>query len=136
MLRFMRRLAVLEDNQRLLEERIETLREVLPPLVAARVCAAIVIGSVAEGRARDESDLDLLLIVRTGLPKRSDYEWWDREVEPLLHRGRDRRFPIQPVFIGRDSLSTTEPHMRRAIDSGIVLWDPEALLDDQRRTGS
>jgi len=124
----MRRLAILDDNQRLLERRIERLRAALPVVVARRVCAAVVIGSVAEGRARDESDLDVVLVLGSGSPTRADYAWWDREVEALLRPAGDGRFPLQPVFIGRAALTTTEPHLRRALDTGIVLMDPEGLL--------
>jgi predicted nucleotidyltransferase len=63
-----RRLAILGDNQALLERRIEALRHVLPPVVRGRMCGAMVIGSVAEGRARDESDIDLLLVLDRGVP--------------------------------------------------------------------
>jgi hypothetical protein len=95
----------------------------------------VVIGSVAEGKARAESDLDLLLVLRHGAPCRSDYAWWDRAIAPLLDE-RQQRFPIQPLFIARTSLATTEPHLRRAIDSALVLWDPEGMLDDQPRPGA
>lgn len=126
-----RRYAILDDNQGLLEERVDTLRRVLPELVAARVCAAMVIGSVAEGRARDESDIDLLLVLHSGTPQRSDYRWWDAEVKTRLGLAADRRFPVEPVIVGRDSLSTTEPNLRGALRTGIVVWDPEDVFDDQ-----
>ena len=131
-----RRYAILDDNQRLLERRIEELKGLLPGLIASRMCAAMVIGSVAEGRARDESDLDLLLVLRQGAPRRSDYGWWDREVLPRLGALADRRFSVQPVIIGRDSLATKEPHLRRAMKTGVVLWDPGGLFDDEPRLGA
>jgi predicted nucleotidyltransferase len=53
-----RRYAILDDNQQLLERRLAALKAQLPPRIAARACAALVIGSVAEGRARDDSDVD------------------------------------------------------------------------------
>ena len=59
-----RRLAILDDNQRVLEERLVALHATLPRLVGERVSAAMVIGSVADGRARDTSDVDLLLVLR------------------------------------------------------------------------
>jgi hypothetical protein len=131
-----RRYAILDDNQRLLEQRIVVLRELLPSLIAGRACAAMVIGSVAEGRARDESDLDLLLVLCEGSPRRSDYDWWDREVLPHLAPIANGRFTIQPVIVGRASLATTEPHLRRAMATGIVLWDPRSLFDDESRLGA
>lgn len=124
-----RRYALLDDNQRLLEARLEELVERLPGLVASRVCAASVIGSVAEGCARDQSDLDLVLVLREGEPRRSDYEWWESEVAPAL--GVQQRFPTSPVFIARTSLATIEPNLRRALDRGIALWDPEGRLHDE-----
>jgi len=124
-----RRYAILDDNQRLLEERLALLRRELPALVARRVCAAMVIGSVAEGQARDASDIDLVLVLAEGDPRRADYDWWDTEVRPMLPG--DKRFPVQPVFISRASVRTTEPQLRRALDGGLRLWDPEDVFHDQ-----
>ena len=124
-----RRYAILDDNQRLLEERVELLRRVIPVLTAPRVCAATVIGSVAEGRARDASDVDLVLVLADGAPRRSDYDWWDNEVRPRLPENQP--FPVQPIFISRASVRTTEPQLRRALDGGLRLWDPEDVFHDQ-----
>ncbi|MCC6765709.1 MAG: nucleotidyltransferase domain-containing protein [Deltaproteobacteria bacterium] len=125
----MRRYAILDDNQRVLEGRLAELIRTLPALVAARVAAACVVGSVAEGRARDASDVDVVLVLREGEPRRSDYDWWDDAVLPFLAPAR--RFPVQPVFIARESLATTEPNLRRALASCIPLWDPEGVFDDE-----
>lgn len=61
-----RRYAILDDNDRLLDERLRRLARTLPSLARTRVVAANVIGSVAEGRARDGSDIDLVLILDEG----------------------------------------------------------------------
>ena len=82
------------------------------------------------GRARDGSDIDLLLILRAGTPTRGDYAWWDRVVAPRLTCA-SARFPLQPVLVGKTALATTEPNLRRALRSKLVLWDPEGLFDDQ-----
>jgi hypothetical protein len=124
-----RRYAILDDNQRELETRLAMLRQTLPGLIAARACAAMVIGSVAEGRAGDASDIDVVVVLREGVPARADYRWWDGEVAPRLAAAR---FPVQPLVIGRASLGTAEPHLRRALDGGIPLWDPEGCFDDER----
>lgn len=126
-----RRFALLDDNQRLIEERLLALTRDLPGLVAEQICAAMVIGSVAAGAARDESDIDLILVRRTGEPKRADYDWWDAEVAPGLGPSRGVRFPVQPIVISRQALATSEPNLRHALRSGIVLWDPEGLFRDQ-----
>jgi predicted nucleotidyltransferase len=131
-----RRYAILDDNQRLLEQRLASLKELLPPLIAGRACAAMVIGSVAQGTARDESDIDLLLVLRQGDPERSDYDWWDHEVLPHLGSLANRRFTVQPVIVGRPSLATGEPNLRRAMKIGIVLWDPDGIFHDQSRPGT
>ncbi len=123
------RYAILDDNQRELEVRLATLRETLPGFIAARACAVMVIGSVAKGRAGDESDIDVIVVLREGVPSRAHYRWWDDEVAPRLPTGR---FPVQPVIIGRASLVTAEPHLRQALDRGIPLWDPEGCFHDQR----
>ena len=125
-----RRYAILDDNDRLLEQRLDALRRILPPSIADRICGAMVIGSVAEGRARDASDIDLLLVLRNGTPRRADYAWWDAAVAPRL-ASDDGRFPVSPLLVGRSALTTVEPNLRRALQSGIPLWDPEGLFDDQ-----
>lgn len=125
------RYAILDDNQRLLAERIARLRVELPDLICERMCAAMIIGSVAAGRARDESDIDLLLVLRQGSPRRTDYQWWDENVQARLLGGGPQRFPVQPLIISRQSLSTREPNLRSALDTGIPIWDPEALFHDQ-----
>jgi predicted nucleotidyltransferase len=126
-----RRLAILDDNQLALEERLAALRLVLPAAIAARACAAMVIGSVADGRARDASDIDLVVVLDTGLPRRADYAWWDEAVAPALPAFAGDRFPVHPVLIGRSALHTTEPNLRRALANGIPLWDPEGIFHDQ-----
>lgn len=124
-----RRYAILDDNQSELERRLTELERTLPSLVEDRIAAACVIGSVAEGRARDESDVDVVLVLREGEPRRSDYEWWDATIAPKLPRAPG--FPIQPLFIARASLATTEPHLREALIRRLPLWDPERMFDDQ-----
>lgn len=123
-----RRLALLDDNDRILEQRLAALAATLPQLIESRICAVAVIGSVAEGRARDESDLDLLLVLREAEPRRTDYAWWDDQVEPNLPLRSGERFPIQPVIVGRASLATSEPNLRAALQSALPLWDPEDLF--------
>jgi hypothetical protein len=126
-----RRLAILDDNDERLRRRLAALQGLLPPLIDARACAAIVIGSVAEGRARDASDIDVVIVLRAGAPRRDDYRWWDAHVVPGLQEAPDGCFPVQPVIIARTSLTTDEPHLRAALAMGIPLWDPDHLLDDQ-----
>ncbi|MCW5890170.1 MAG: hypothetical protein KIT14_06420 [bacterium] len=130
-----RRYAILEDNDRAIAGRLEALRTCLPALIADRVCAVMVIGSVSEGRARDHSDLDLLLVLRAGLPRRSDYTWWDVVVAPHLPvpAAGPSGFPIAPVFVGRGAKSSAEPNLRRALEIGIPLWDPEGFFHDESR---
>ena len=48
-----RRLAILDDNHERLHQRLVALRRLLPPLIAGRACAAIVIGSVAKAMAEE-----------------------------------------------------------------------------------
>lgn len=125
------RLAILDDNHEWLTQRLATLRRLLPPLISSRACAAIVIGSVAEGRARDASDIDVVVVLNAGEPRRADYQWWDAHVVPGLDEPADGRFPVQPVIIGRASLETEEPHLRAALAIGIPLWDPDHLVGDK-----
>ena len=124
-----RRFAILDDNDRVLAERLDALAAALPTLLRPRVAAAVVIGSVAEGLARDESDVDVVLVLADEAPRRAHYRWWDVEVAPRLPR--KPRFPVQPIFIGRESVHTEEPTLRAALEHGLRLWDPEGLLDDQ-----
>ena len=124
-----RRFAILDDNDRVLAERLDALAAALPMLLRPRVAAAVVIGSVAEGLARDESDVDVVLVLADEEPRRAHYRWWDAEVAPQLPR--EPRFPVQPLFIGRESVHTGEPTLRAGLEHGIRLWDPEGLLDDQ-----
>jgi hypothetical protein len=123
------RYAILDDNQCALEERLARLRAVLPGMIGGRVAAAMVIGSVAAGEARDGSDIDLVLVLGAGAPCRADYTWWEAEVRPHLPAAKG--FPVEPLFIGRGALTTTEPHLREALRTGIPLWDPEGLFGDQ-----
>lgn len=126
-----RRYAILDDNQTILAEKLSELGRLLPALLAPRICAALVIGSVAAGQAHDVSDVDLLLILDRGSPRRSDYDWWEAVVSPRLGVLAGRPFAVQPVIVGRDALHTTEPHLRQALRAGIPVWDPKGLFDDQ-----
>jgi Nucleotidyltransferase domain len=131
-----RRLAILDDNHEWLTRRIGALRRQLPPLIASRACAALVIGSVAEGRAHDASDIDVVIVLRVGEPRRADYRWWDTHIAPGLDEPTDRRFPLQPVIIARASINTDEAHLRTALATAITLWDPEHLFDDKPEAGA
>ena len=122
--------ALLADNDERIEARLEQLRRRLPPVVRPKVCAAMVIGSDALGRARDESDIDLVLVLNEGGPRRSDYTWWDETAGPALELP-EKPFPVHPLFLSRESLRTEEPQLRAALQSGIPLWDPEGCFDDQ-----
>ena len=126
-----RRHAILDDNDERLARRLDALRQCVPSLIGSRACAAMVIGSVAEGRARDGSDIDLVVVLREGEPRRGDYRWWDVLVAPGLDEPADGRFPVQPLIIARASLATDEPHLHEALATGIPLWDPERLFHDQ-----
>ena len=128
------RFALLPDNDSLLAEHLDRLSACLPGLLAPRVAAAIVIGSVADGRARDASDIDVVLVLAVEEPRRAHYRWWETEVAPRLPLAA--RFPVQPIFIGRGSVRTQEPTLRDALARGIRLWDPEGLLDDESSTGT
>lgn len=121
-----RRHAILADNDQCLRERIAELRVRLPRHLTTKICAAMVIGSAAEGRAHDRSDLDLLLVLNEGSPRRGDYAWWDREVAP--HVARPGPFPIHPVIVGRSALATREPNLRQALRRGLPLWNPEGVF--------
>ncbi|MFM7143834.1 MAG: nucleotidyltransferase domain-containing protein [Alphaproteobacteria bacterium] len=125
-----RRFAILDDNDRLLHARVESLADTLPAAVGERACAAMLVGSVAEGRARDDSDLDVLLVLRSGTPRRADYAWWDERIAPAVAFG-DGRFPVQPLFVSRGSLRTCDESLRHALDAGLPLWDPEGLFGDE-----
>jgi len=126
-----RRYAILDDNQRRLEMRVSELRQRLPALLRPRACAAMVIGSVAEGQARDASDIDVLIILAAGVPSRRDYVWWDACVAPHLTGEEKGAFPVQPVIVGRAALATSEPNLRAALRRGLAIWDPEGLFGDQ-----
>ncbi len=126
------RFAILDDNDRLLRSRLDALRSDLPGLVGERACAALLVGSVAEGRARDDSDVDVLLVLRSDSPKREHDAWWDRAIAPRLEAD-DRRYPIEPLFVARRSLRTSDPELRHALLVGIPLWDPEGLFGDESR---
>jgi len=134
--------AILDDNDRLLDERLRRLARALPPLARTRVVAANVIGSVAEGRARDGSDVDLVLVLDHGSPERGDYSWWDREVAPRL-ASDGGRFPVQPLFVARTALDTREPHSRArcaavsgsGIQRDCSVTNPNLVLDYIQRAG-
>ena len=124
-----RRYAILDDNQQALEERLSWLQSALPPLVRDRVAAVMVIGSVAQGRARDLSDIDLVMVLRDERPTREHYRWWDHTVSEQVASGA--RYPIQPLFVARTALDTDEPHLRTALAAGFHLWDPEHIFHDE-----
>jgi len=126
-----RRYALLDDNDRRVAHRLAALRSQLPPLVQDRICAAMVIGSVARGTAHDRSDIDLVLVLRTDTPRRSDYEWWDQRVAPVLQLEGGHDFLVSPLFVARSATATTEPHLSQALQTGIRVWDPEGIFDDQ-----
>ena len=70
---------MLPDNDAVLAERLDRLAACLPGLLAPRMAAAIVIGSVAEGRARDASDIDVVLESSEDVTPSSFYERSDAE---------------------------------------------------------
>ncbi|MBI4601619.1 MAG: nucleotidyltransferase domain-containing protein [Planctomycetes bacterium] len=124
-----RKLALLPDNDCRLREEISRIQRRLPRLLGEKVLAALVIGSVAEGKARDGSDVDVLLFLSEGPPRREHYRYWDRQIAPRM---RVCPFPIQPIFVSRASASTSEPNLAAAIRRGILLWDRGRLFPRRR----
>src|SRR5262245_35527210 len=125
-----RKLAVLPDNDLLLRRSLARIQKELSAFLEGKVAAGLVIGSVAEGIARDGSDIDLVLILQEGTPRRGHYQFWDRKVASRVAK---LPFPVQPIFLARESLRTTEPNLRAAIRKGIVLWDHAGLFSKRRQ---
>ena len=119
------KLSLLPDNDRQLRTMLSSIQRRLPRILGKKVLAALVIGSVAEGKAGDRSDLDLLLFLREGPPKREHYRFWDWRVAPHFKRCP---FPIQPIFVSKESVNTSEPNLTSAIRQGILLWDEGRLF--------
>jgi hypothetical protein len=130
-----RKLALLPDNDRKLRVALTRAQRRLPQLLGDKVVAGMVIGSVAEGCARDASDVDVVLFLRDGGPRRGHYRWWDRAVVPHLGSWGTC---VQPIFVALSSRRTSEPSLASALRRGILLWDRSRLFAGRKlwSTGS
>ena len=114
-----RRLAILDDNH----QRV-------PPSIV-----------VSPRLARPEHDhhVDIRSIPS---PARGDAADHDRGASAAADQGRQpalegvEALGQPPVFIARASVTTDEPHLRAALATGISLWDPEHLVDDEPETSA
>ena len=79
------------------------------PLVAAGAERAVVFGSWARGTADAFSDLDLVVVLETGLPP--------------LERGRLLGELIEALPVGVDLLVYTPAEYARGIDSGLGVFE-------------
>jgi predicted nucleotidyltransferase len=86
--------------------------------------AVAVFGSRARGTEHAGSDLDLLLVFGPGrLPRRSDYEAWDRDVEPRLGP------LVSPHFVAWPETPERLGGLWREVSrDGVVLWEIDGEL--------
>jgi predicted nucleotidyltransferase len=102
----------------------DVLRELLAPLTG-KISLALIFGSVAQGRAKSTSDIDLLVVGSVSFA----------EVVEACHRGRERLGrEVNPVVMSKTVFRAKEQQRDRFISR--VLKEPKILLiGDTRELG-
>ncbi|MCS7310453.1 MAG: nucleotidyltransferase domain-containing protein [Armatimonadetes bacterium] len=105
------------------EEIAEMLDDIVKKLVESYAPQKIILfGSYASGRAREDSDIDLLIVKDTQQPH---LDRW-REVKRLL-RDRSRRVSISPLVYTSEEiaqrLAVKDFFIAEILEKGIVLYD-------------
>lgn len=105
----------------------------LQAVYGARLVAVVVYGSVGRGTMREDSDIDLLIVVRN--PSRGPDRWRefdvvDERVRPLLAPRVDGALPIllSPVIKSPEQVEAGSPLFLDMVEDARILWDPERFL--------
>ncbi len=104
-----------------LEKELEQFREVLEARFGDALVALVAFGSQVQGRARPESDLDLLIVIRDLPRRRLDRR---RLLGPLAHQVSDEfAATASTVLLTPDEASTVKPFYLGLLDGHRILVD-------------
>lgn len=104
-----------------LEKELERFRDALEAYFGNALVALVAFGSQVQGRARAESDLDLLVVIR-GLPaRRLDRH---RLLSPLSHQVSDEfAATVSAVLLTPEEASSVKPFYLGLLDGHRILVD-------------
>jgi predicted nucleotidyltransferase len=115
----------------LLDRQISELKRFLPHL--KEVKGILLSGSCARGEATYRSDIDLLIILENGPLNYSRVQQIRDNIEQgLIAQSKadllDAPLPVQITVVLDSVFSTSEPAMRDALKSALILVNPEGTL--------
>jgi predicted nucleotidyltransferase len=121
---------LLQRYDALLERLLAEVRATYGP----RLVACAVFGSVGRGTPRDDSDIDLLLVVR-GLPRGrtrrvEEFLPIEARLAPALASDEAGRPPIalSPIFKSPEEVEAGSPLFLDMVEDARILHDPEGFL--------
>ena len=99
------------------------------------VRAVAVFGSHAKGRAREDSDLDIAILIRAEDPSEPLLTWidyssqWEKELQVLLG--------FEKIHLSELSLDPASPKVEQYVRRcSIVAYDPEGIICDRTKARS
>ena len=110
----------------MLEKDLERFRDVLEERFGNALVSLVAFGSRVQGRARPESDLDLLIVIR-GLPRRR----MDRRrlLGPLAHQVSDSfAATASSILLTPEEASSIKPFYLGLLDGHVILVDREGFM--------
>ena len=131
----MRRLTV--DVRAAFDEVLRAVTDACRAVFGDRLVALAVFGSVARGTPRSDSDVDLLVVVRSlpvsRLSRVRQFEPVEGRVAPLLEQLRREGIytELSPVLKTPEEVEAGSPLLLDMVFDARILWDPHGFL--QRR---
>lgn len=115
-----------EGVDAVLEKELERYKDVLEARFGEALVALVAFGSQAQERARPESDLDLLIVIRDLPPRRLDRR---RLLGPLAHEVSDHfANTVSAVLLTPTEASTIKPFYLGLLDGYRALVDREGFM--------
>jgi len=111
----------------ILEQELERYRGALEARFGDALVALVAFGSQVQERARPESDLDLLIVIRGLPPRRLDRR---RLLGPLAHQVSDHfAETVSAVLLTPEEASTIKPFYLGLLDGYRILVDREGFIE-------
>ncbi len=110
------------------------MRDALLATYGDRLVSLVVFGSVARGDAREDSDVDLLLVIE-GLPKsRLERHKEFIDVERVLDNypyerpGQDFLINLSPILLTPDEASRVSPLYLDMVEDAVIVYDKDGFF--------
>ncbi|WP_048095658.1 nucleotidyltransferase domain-containing protein [Geoglobus ahangari] len=111
------------------EELIERLVDTLKEKYGDRLISVVLFGSVARGEARNDSDIDIIVVVddlpRSRFERQKEFLEVEERLESIFERLLESGYlvDISPILRTPDEIIRLPPVLLDVVEDGIILYD-------------